>query len=91
MDDRFIGVDGLPESIRLSSALSPGNLIALGKVDSVPLIDPAFHDDRLKNIVQYYSITPSEMEKELHQYAGELLNAGNIFAAWQVLLSADTF
>jgi len=91
MDNHFIGTDALPASIRLSMILSPDNLIALGNVGSIPTIDPSFTDDRLKNIVQYYSISPSEMEKELHVYAAELLNAGNVDAAWQVLLSGDNF
>jgi hypothetical protein len=43
-----------------------------------PSIDPSFSDDRLKNIVQYYSISPAEMEKELHIYAAELLNTGKV-------------
>ena len=51
-------------------------------------IDPAFNDDRLKNIIQYYSINPDEMEKELHIYAKELLDAGKVNEAWQVLLSS---
>jgi hypothetical protein len=54
-----------------------------------PLSTPAFSDDRLKNIIQYYSISPAEMEKELHVYAAELLNAGKVQDAWQVLLSGE--
>lgn len=55
---------------------------------SVPFIDPAFEDDRLKNIFQYYSIDPEEMESELHRYSKELLDQGKAEQAWQVLLSA---
>ena len=32
-------------------------------VDEIPTIDPTYHDDRLKNIFQYYSINPEEMER----------------------------
>ena len=46
-----------------------------------------FHDDKLKNIIQYYSINPVEMEKELHSYAKELLQINKVDAAWQVLLA----
>jgi hypothetical protein len=53
----------------------------------MPMVDPAFDDDRLKNIIQYYSINPDEMEKELHLYAKELLDIGKVTAAWQVLLA----
>jgi hypothetical protein len=40
--------------------------------------------------VQYFSINPADMETELHRYAAQLLNAGNITAAWQVLLASET-
>ncbi len=58
-------------------------------MQELPVIDPAYHDERLRNIFQYYSINPEEMERELHLYATELLDAGNIDAAWQVLLSVS--
>jgi flavin reductase (DIM6/NTAB) family NADH-FMN oxidoreductase RutF len=84
-----IGVDALPESIRNSQILTGNHLGMLGNVQEVPEIDPSFHDDRLKNIIQYFSINPIEMEKELHIYAAELLNHGKIAAAWQILLAGD--
>ena len=84
-----IGVDALPEGIRKSSILTGNHLGLLGNVHDVPLIDPAFSDDRLKNIIQYYAINPGEMEKELHLYAAELLNTGNVTEAWQILLSGE--
>lgn len=62
----------------------------LANVHTLPEIDPVFSDDRLKEIVQYYAVNPQEMEKELHRYAGALLNEGNIAAAWQVLLYGET-
>lgn len=82
-----IGVDSLPEGIRASSILSGNNLGQLANVNEVPVIDPAFSDDKLKNIILYYSINPEEMEKELHQYAAALLKEGRLHDAWQVLLS----
>ena len=84
-----IGVDALPEGIRLSQLLTGNHLGLLGNVPNMPEINPAFSDDRLKNIIQYYSINPAEMEKELHRYAAELLNAGKIQEAWQILLSGE--
>jgi flavin reductase (DIM6/NTAB) family NADH-FMN oxidoreductase RutF len=82
-----IGIDALPLPIRNSNILSGNNLGLLGNVHEVPVIDAAFHDERLKNIFQYYSINPEEMEKEIHLYAKELLDLGNVTAAWQVLLA----
>ncbi|TWW01723.1 flavin reductase family protein [Chitinophaga pinensis] len=82
-----IGIDALPLSIRQSSILTGNNLGQLANVHVQPEIDPAFEDDHLKNIFQYYSITPDEMEKELHRHAQQLLEKGHIQDAWQVLLA----
>ena len=84
-----IGVDALPESIRTSKILTGNNLGQLANVNELPFVDPAFHDDKLKNIVQYYSINPDDMEKELHYYAKELLDADKVSEAWQVLLALN--
>jgi len=84
-----IGIDSLPEAIRCSSILTGNNLAQLANVLQMPLVDASFSDEKLKNIFQYYSVSPEEMEKELHIYARELLEAGRINEAWQVLLSLN--
>ncbi len=84
-----IGVDALPESIRKSKILTGNNLGQLANVNEHPFVDPAFSDDKLKNIIQYFSINPDEMEKELHVYAKALLDAGKVYEAWQVLLADE--
>lgn len=82
-----IGIDALPLHIRNSRILTGNHLGQLANVHEQPVIDPAFEDDHLKNIFQYYSITPDEMERELHAYAQRLLDAGKVAAAWQILLA----
>ncbi|CAN5295237.1 flavin reductase family protein [soil metagenome] len=82
-----IGVDQLPPAIRNSHILSGNNLGRLANVKSLPLIDPSFEDEKLKNIFQYYSLNPEEMERELFIYAKELLEKGKVIEAWQVLLA----
>ena len=82
-----IGVDALPESIRNSAILSGNDLGKLANVPELPVIDPSFEDDHLKQIIQYYNLNPDEMEKELHLYAKKLLEEGKVRAAWQVLLA----
>lgn len=84
-----IGVDTLPFSIRQSRILTGNNLGQLANVHEYPVIDPSFDDDHLKQIIQYYSVNPAEMEKELHSYAKKLLDQGMIHEAWQVLLAGD--
>lgn len=85
-----IGVDALPGGVRNSAVLTGNHLGMLGNVHTMPAIDPSFSDDRLKNIVQYYSVNPAEMEKELHIYAAQLLADGKVAEAWQVLLYGET-
>jgi flavin reductase (DIM6/NTAB) family NADH-FMN oxidoreductase RutF len=84
-----IGVDALPQSIRESNTLTGNNLGMLANVSEMPTINAAFEDEKLKNIVQYFSINPISMEQEIHLYAKELLNNNEVEKAWQVLLMAD--
>jgi flavin reductase (DIM6/NTAB) family NADH-FMN oxidoreductase RutF len=82
-----IGIDNLPESIRNSNVLTGNHLGQLANVHELPLVNPSFEDEKLKNIFLYYSVSPEEMEKELHLYAATLLNEGKVKEAWQVLLA----
>lgn len=82
-----IGVDVLPENIRNSKVLTGNDLGMLGNVEQLPEIDPAFDSEDLKKIVQYYSLNPDDMEREIHTLAHRLLQEGKVTEAWQVLLS----
>lgn len=84
-----IGIDALPASIRNSKILSGNNLGQLANVHDMPVVEPSFDDTHLKQIIQYYSINPDEMEKEIHSYAKKLLNEGKVKEAWQVLLATS--
>lgn len=83
-----IGFDQLPEAIRYSKILSGNHLGQLANVSDLPNIDPTFDDPQLRQIFQYYSIQPDEMERELHTYAAQLLDKGEVEKAWQVLLAS---
>jgi flavin reductase (DIM6/NTAB) family NADH-FMN oxidoreductase RutF len=84
-----VGIDSLPFSIRNSKILTGNHLGQLANLHEMPVIDPSFDDDHLKQIIQYYSINPAEMEKELHSYAKKLLDSGKVKEAWQVLLAGE--
>lgn len=84
-----IGIDALPEGIRNSKILTGNHLGQLANVNEMPVVEPSFNDDKLKNIIQYYSINPEDMDQELHAYAARLLNDGNVHDAWQVLLADE--
>lgn len=82
-----IGMDALPPAIRNSRVLNGNHLGMLANVHEFPEINPGFYDQRLRDIVQYFSINPGEMEEELHHYAKLLLDEGKVQEAWQVLLA----
>lgn len=82
-----IGIDALPESIRNSKILTGNQLGQLANVHEMPAVQASFDDEHLKNIIQYFSVNPDEMEKELHSYAAQLLVKGKVDEAWQVLLA----
>ena len=81
-----IGFPGLPENIRHSRILTGNHLAQLANVETLPVAEPAFHDPHVKEIVQYFSPNPEEMEFELHRHAAFLLDQGKVREAWQVLL-----
>jgi flavin reductase (DIM6/NTAB) family NADH-FMN oxidoreductase RutF len=82
-----IGIDALPLSVRNSQILTGNELGQLANVYEIPAVDPSFDDVNLKQIIQYYSINPADMEKELHSYAKKLLAEKKVKEAWQVLLT----
>jgi flavin reductase (DIM6/NTAB) family NADH-FMN oxidoreductase RutF len=82
-----MGVDALPGHIRQSRILTGNDLGRLANLQAMPDIDPGFQDQRLKDIVRYYSTDPEELEKEIHLYAKELLEKDQVREAWQVLLT----
>jgi flavin reductase (DIM6/NTAB) family NADH-FMN oxidoreductase RutF len=82
-----MGVDALPISIRQSRWLTGNDLGQLANCESLPTVDPTYHDAHLQQIHQYYSLQPEEMEREVHQHAHHLLESGKTEAAWQVLLT----
>ena len=82
-----MGFDALPEGIRHSRVLTGNHLGMLANCTAMPSADPAFHDVRVTEIVQYFALDTTAMETELHRYAAVLLDQGKLAYAWQVLLS----
>jgi flavin reductase (DIM6/NTAB) family NADH-FMN oxidoreductase RutF len=81
-----VGVDQLPEGIRLSKVLTGNHLGVLGNYTSVPIIDEAFSDKHLNELLSRSYTNSEERINALHTYAKELLDANKIDQAWQVLL-----
>ncbi|GAB4093605.1 flavin reductase family protein [Flaviaesturariibacter terrae] len=84
-----IGIDSLPSAVRGSRYLTGNHLGALANVHEPPVLRASFDDAHLKQIVQYYSLNPADMEREVHTYAAKLLDEGRVDDAWQVLLTLE--
>ncbi len=84
-----IGIDALPRNIRNSVLLSGNNLGMLGNCTSIPVVSELIYDDRLTQIMREYAGDEKAKVLAQHQYAKELLDAGDVSKAWHVLL-ADT-
>jgi flavin reductase (DIM6/NTAB) family NADH-FMN oxidoreductase RutF len=84
-----IGIDSLPQAILTSKILTGNHLGQLANVHDLPLVDAAFENDALKQIVQYYNLNPAEMEEETHRLAAKFLNEDDVITAWQILLANE--
>ena len=84
-----IGIDALPAALKNSRILTGNHLGQLANVHDMPVVNPAFENEKLKQIVLYYNLDPREMETETHRLAASLLDAADTEAAWQVLLAND--
>jgi flavin reductase (DIM6/NTAB) family NADH-FMN oxidoreductase RutF len=82
-----IGIDSLPEEVRNSKILTGNNLGMLGNSTSLPVVGEVLYDDRLTQIIKEYGGDATGKRDAMHLYAKELLDAGEIEKAWQVLLA----
>ena len=82
-----IGFDALPEDVRNSTILTGNNLGMLGNSTSMPVVGEVLYDDRLTQIIKEYGGDAASKRDAIHLYAKELLDAGEIDKAWQVLLA----
>ncbi len=84
-----MGLDALPAALLASKILTGNHLGQLANVQGIPAVDPAFDNEKLRQIVQYYNLNPQEMETETHRLAAQLLDDDKTSDAWQVLLAND--
>ncbi len=85
-----IGVDQIPDSIRLSPVLTGNNLGQLGNVEQLP--DKTAIERELpavKEIAERFSQDPESYEQHLHELAKQLLEEGKVNEAWAVLLAGE--
>jgi flavin reductase (DIM6/NTAB) family NADH-FMN oxidoreductase RutF len=85
-----IGVDSIPSAIRNSDILTGNNLGQLGNVEQLPSDEEIAQfqsDPELKQIMDSTIGDIANRERELHQYARQLLEEGKVVEAWKALLS----
>jgi flavin reductase (DIM6/NTAB) family NADH-FMN oxidoreductase RutF len=75
-----IGVDQIPEYIRLSTVLTGNNLGQLGNIEQLPTIEEILE---FKNSTEG---TKLNGRIALHSYAQKLLTENKVYEAWKVLL-----
>ena len=84
-----IGVDHIPEQIRMSTILTGNNLGQLGNASSFPTAEEiaAMKNSEVILGILNSSKTSSEKEVLVHMHAKKLLDGGNVHDAWKTLLS----
>jgi len=84
-----IGVDALPSAIRNSKVLTGNNLGQLGNVEQLPTdeeIEALAIQPEIKEILDATIGDENTRTQQLHLKAKQLLDQGEVFTAWKVLL-----
>jgi len=83
LERKGIGVDKIPEKIRLSNVLTGNDLGMLGNVEKLP------DDESVKKIKQQLEVQQALMKGEnaVHRLAQEYLKEGKVEEAWKMLLA----
>ncbi|WP_373523157.1 flavin reductase family protein [Aquiflexum sp.] len=87
--NKGIGVDNIPESIKNSVVLSGNNLGRLGNIESLPTQEEVQNFSMKTEIMEMKLRFKNDRESlvfHLHEYAKEILDAGDIETAWKILL-----
>tara|TARA_B110000444_G_C18847090_1_gene602757 strand:+ start:41 stop:943 length:903 start_codon:yes stop_codon:yes gene_type:complete len=84
-----MGVDLIPEDIRISNVLTGKHLAMLGNVEVLPN-ETDVNDYKLLELAEIFIEHQDDgktLELELHKFAAALLESGNVNGAWKTLLS----
>lgn len=87
-----IGVDAIPDHIRLSKVLTGNNLGQLGNVEHLPDEDEIRsyrNSGAINEAFEMYAQDHHKLEEHLHHIAHRLLEENRVVEAWKVLLSIN--
>lgn len=90
--NRGIGVDQIPEIIRNSPVLTGNNLGRLGNAEALPTGSEILEFSQSPEIVEMkarFKNDPESFYFHLHQFAKEVLEAGDVHQAWLILLQRN--
>ncbi len=89
--NKGIGVDIIPENIRLSTVLTGNNLGQLGNVEALPteadIIDFSENSLEYQNLKTRFALHAESLEYERHLLAQRFLSLGDVQSAWKILLA----
>ncbi len=85
-----IGVDSIPEAIRLSPVLTGNNLGQLGNVEKLPTAVEVeeYKQHAILELYDDYKNRPSELKQHLHSMAKNLLDENKVEEAWKLLMAS---
>ena len=85
-----MGVDGIPEHIRMSKVLTGNHLGQLGNIEHLPTSEEVRNyktSGAISEAFQDYGNNFEKLDDHLHHIAARLLDIGKVDEAWKVLLS----
>ena len=80
-----IGVDAIPEKIRLSTVLTGNDLGMLGNIEKIPSSVEVL--EFVNSNIELRSLLSADDKKQLHKRAQDYLRKNDVLSAWKVLLS----
>jgi flavin reductase (DIM6/NTAB) family NADH-FMN oxidoreductase RutF len=86
-----IGVDQIPEKIKLSNVLTGNNLGQLGNIEKIPSkeeVNQYLEINAISDLFKDYKHDRNQLENQLHILAKNLLAENKVMDAWKVLLAS---
>jgi flavin reductase (DIM6/NTAB) family NADH-FMN oxidoreductase RutF len=86
-----IGVDQIPEKIKLSNVLTGNNLGQLGNIEKIPSkeeVNQYLERNAISDLFKDYKHDRNQLENQLHILAKNLLAENKVMDAWKVLLAS---
>lgn len=84
-----IGVDQIPQAIRLSPVLTGNHLGQLGNVEALPTME-AVSEFQRSELFETLMLDVTTTDFAQHHVASKLLDRGEVITAWKVLLADDS-